>query len=467
MLTSNAELMRQARAALKGKWGLAVVENLLFVIIFFAISLIPWIGSVVQLVLFGPLFMGLAIFSLSLSRREEVRVSQIFDGFKRFTDSLIAFLVVNLGLIIWSLVTIVPLLLSTLAIVGLSLPFLQDYQRLLGGYLAASMLLIWAFFLWFLANFVLQLFVMLSFPLTFYLLADQPELGGFEALQQSFRMMKGRRWKVCGLFLRFTGWFLLGSIPLGLGVLWVLPYLQTSMARFYDDLKENDGSAAATSTRPQPSIPTKPISKPAPPQASRAAATTPAPEPPGPPVHPRSRLCLSCHRPITDPTAQACPECGFPLVEAPGAPRKPEPPASPPPPTPSPPLEGKVPPPRPPEAASATPSRPPQPMDLGATVMIGLPRLTSLSPEGRTETFNLRLPVVKIGRKSDNDLAFPLEKTISGRHCEIFREGVEYFIKDLSSTNGVLVNGQKVEVSSLKEGDSIKLGNKIFQFTNK
>lgn len=97
--------------------------------------------------------------------------------------------------------------------------------------------------------------------------------------------------------------------------------------------------------------------------------------------------------------------------------------------------------------------------------MVGPPRLTSLSPEGRTETFELRLPVMKIGRKSDNDLTFPEEKTISGRHCEIYREGKELFIKDLGSTNGVLVNGRKVQVIQLKEEDEIKLGNKIFKFT--
>jgi pSer/pThr/pTyr-binding forkhead associated (FHA) protein len=104
-------------------------------------------------------------------------------------------------------------------------------------------------------------------------------------------------------------------------------------------------------------------------------------------------------------------------------------------------------------------------MDLEATVRVGRPRLTSISVNGTPESFDLRLPVNRIGRKSENDLAFPEEKTISGRHCEIYQEGKDWFIKDQGSTNGVLVNGKKVESTALKEGDQIKLGNKIFTFT--
>jgi len=97
--------------------------------------------------------------------------------------------------------------------------------------------------------------------------------------------------------------------------------------------------------------------------------------------------------------------------------------------------------------------------------MVGPPRLTAMSPEGQKEIYDLRLPVVKIGRAGDNHLAFPQERTISGHHCEIFREGKDFFIRDLGSTNGVFVNSQKVESVLLKDGDEIKLGEKRFSFT--
>ncbi|MBI5584533.1 MAG: FHA domain-containing protein, partial [Deltaproteobacteria bacterium] len=210
----------------------------------------------------------------------------------------------------------------------------------------------------------------------------------------------------------------------------------------------------------------QPPRKPAP--RPKPAGPAPAPpEPPKPPANPRARLCLSCHNPITDPEAKACPECGFALMEVPGFTPKPVSPSAPPissaPPVPPPPPAAPASPPSPPQAAP--PKAPPQPLDLEATVRVGPPRLTSTAPDGRPESYTLRLPLNKIGRKNDNDLAFPLERTISGRHCEIYQEGKDWFIKDLASTNGVLVNGKKVETSPLKEGDQLKLGNKIFTFT--
>ena len=97
--------------------------------------------------------------------------------------------------------------------------------------------------------------------------------------------------------------------------------------------------------------------------------------------------------------------------------------------------------------------------------MVGPPRLVSMSPEGQKEVFDLRLPVIKIGRADDNHLAFPRERTISGHHCEIFREGKNFFVRDLGSTNGVFVNSRKVDSAPLTEGDELKLGSKIFSFT--
>lgn len=118
-----------------------------------------------------------------------------------------------------------------------------------------------------------------------------------------------------------------------------------------------------------------------------------------------------------------------------------------------------------PQAVSPASPVPPQPMGLEATVLIRHPRLVSLSPEGAKKIFDLHLPVITIGRQTDNDLTFPEERTISGKHCQIYLEGNEYFIKDLASTNGILVNGQRVEKTRLKEGDEIKLGEKKFQFS--
>jgi uncharacterized membrane protein len=49
--------------------------------------------------------------------------------------------------------------------------------------------------------------------------------------------MMGHKGKLFVLYLSFIGWFLLSCITCGVGFLWLVPYVQTTLANFYDDLK--------------------------------------------------------------------------------------------------------------------------------------------------------------------------------------------------------------------------------------
>jgi len=68
-----------------------------------------------------------------------------------------------------------------------------------------------------------------------------------------------------------------------------------------------------------------------------------------------------------------------------------------------------------------------------------------------------------IGRDAGNDLRL-VEDGVSGRHCEmrVTRAGV--MIRDNRSTNGVFVNGQRVEEARLHRGDVIELGGARLRF---
>ena len=68
-----------------------------------------------------------------------------------------------------------------------------------------------------------------------------------DAINQSKEMMNGHKSKLFLLWLSFIGWAILASIPFGIGFLWLTPYIQTSMANFYDDLK-NAAEQASFST---------------------------------------------------------------------------------------------------------------------------------------------------------------------------------------------------------------------------
>jgi len=76
----------------------------------------------------------------------------------------------------------------------------------------------------------------------------------------------------------------------------------------------------------------------------------------------------------------------------------------------------------------------------------------------------LKKVATRIGRGKDNDIVF-LNDSISSNHAEIHRRregGV--FIVDLSSTNGVYVNDQKVSQFELSDGDLIEIGDVKLKF---
>jgi hypothetical protein len=64
-----------------------------------------------------------------------------------------------------------------------------------------------------------------------------------------------------------------------------------------------------------------------------------------------------------------------------------------------------------------------------------------------------------IGRVEDN--AFQIaEPSVSNRHCEILLRGSDVVVKDLNSTNGTFINGEKVaDEAILKPGQTLRLGN--------
>ena len=72
-----------------------------------------------------------------------------------------------------------------------------------------------------------------------------------------------------------------------------------------------------------------------------------------------------------------------------------------------------------------------------------MPRLVVLS-EGLTgKTFEIKAEKSTLGRLEDNTICIS-EPSISSHHCEILLKGSDVFIKDLDSTNGTYINGERI-----------------------
>ena len=83
-------------------------------------------------------------------------------------------------------------------------------------------------------------------------------------------------------------------------------------------------------------------------------------------------------------------------------------------------------------------------------------RLVAMSA-GQTLSFPLRQGSTLIGRHSACHICIP-SKTLSRRHCQCYVDGTSATLRDLGSSHGTFVNGQRVERADLHHGDVVSLG---------
>lgn len=189
ILRTNPELRAAARAKLRGHWTDPVLVFLIYVAIMGAAGSFRGLGPLVSLLLGGPLALGLAGFLLKFYRGGDAQVEDLFAGFKRYVPALTLYLLVAVFTFLWSLLLLVP------------------------GIIAA-----------------------LSYGLAFYLLREHPELEPREAMRMSSRMMMGHKMQLFLLYLSFIGWAILAALTMGIGYLWLGPYISVSVTGFYEDL---------------------------------------------------------------------------------------------------------------------------------------------------------------------------------------------------------------------------------------
>lgn len=90
-------------------------------------------------------------------------------------------------------------------------------------------------------------------------------------------------------------------------------------------------------------------------------------------------------------------------------------------------------------------------------------KLVQISGDAAGSQFTLQQEAYTLGRGADADLAIDSEAA-SRKHAAIEFAGGNFRVRDLGSTNGVLVNGQSVEAAELHHGDKIEIGEYVFQF---
>ena len=185
------QLMQKARTLLAPHWVLSIGVCLVYGLAVAVPAELNSYGEMLSFLLAGPLQLGLCFFFLNLVRGEETRFELLFEGFKPLLTVLLSYAII-----------------AALTIVGLILLIVPG------------------------------IIVALGFSMTYYVIADDPEITFQVALEQSWKLTDGYKMELLVLNLRFIPWYLLGLLCLIVGVFAVIPWHNTTLALYYEHLKE-------------------------------------------------------------------------------------------------------------------------------------------------------------------------------------------------------------------------------------
>ncbi len=217
---TRAQMKENAKASLRGRWGLAIGVMLIYLVIVLILGRIASLPfdeelnlyayytmngiqfepdpavmggyealSLIMAIVLSPIVVGTMLVYLRISRGQEARVRDMFSPISRFLKIAGLFLYVFIKIFLWSLLFIIP------------------------GIIAAY-----------------------RYAMAFYIAADDPNVGIVEAVERSKAMMKGNKWRLFVFQLSFIGWVLLSPLTFGILWLWLFPYMETAHMNFYNSL---------------------------------------------------------------------------------------------------------------------------------------------------------------------------------------------------------------------------------------
>lgn len=78
--------------------------------------------------------------------------------------------------------------------------------------------------------------ITLAFTPVFYMMLDFPNYTVKDILKKSIEVMKGNKMRYFLLDLSFIPWMFIGILTCGIGLLWIIPYMNMTSTNFYLDL---------------------------------------------------------------------------------------------------------------------------------------------------------------------------------------------------------------------------------------
>ena len=194
-----SEYKDMALQSLEGKWTKGVVATIIY---FIAASILgqtggffpsPEVQAVASLgisLLLLPMAWSFAVYFLRLIRDEDISYSRLFDGYQQFARTFLTELLKALYIILWSILLIVP-------------GIIKSY----------------------------------SYAMTEFVMKDDDTLAYNAAIEKSMALMEGHKMQLFLIDLSMIGWIILSLLTLGIGFIFLEPYMYACHAHFYEDLK--------------------------------------------------------------------------------------------------------------------------------------------------------------------------------------------------------------------------------------
>lgn len=89
--------------------------------------------------------------------------------------------------------------------------------------------------LWFLLFVIPGIIKSLSYSQAYYIWKDNPNISILDCITASRQAMNGNKWELFYVYFSFIGWYFLGMISIGIGFIWIIPYVTSTSVVFYED----------------------------------------------------------------------------------------------------------------------------------------------------------------------------------------------------------------------------------------
>ncbi len=181
------DFRQAARQKLAGGWMMAVLCALVYSVLAGALQ-----ATVIGVILLGgPFWWGYHSFWLAQIRWQKPGLEKLFDGLQKcFVNSIAVYLLQGIFTFLWGLLFVIP--------------------GIVKGY---------------------------SYAMAPYILADHPDMDAIAVIDTSRNMMTGNKWRLFCLDMSFIGWHILCGLTMGIGYLWLSPYIACSRAQFYEAVR--------------------------------------------------------------------------------------------------------------------------------------------------------------------------------------------------------------------------------------